>query len=34
MDAIRYAIYNHNAKNFVMPAPTTGLIRPYPGMAA
>ena len=34
MDAIRYAIYNHNAKSFVMPAPTIGLVRPFPGMAA
>lgn len=32
MDAIRYAVYGYNAKNFVMPAPTTGLVKPYPGM--
>jgi phage terminase large subunit len=34
MDAIRHAVYNHNAKSFVMPAPTIGLVRPFPGMAA
>jgi phage terminase large subunit len=34
MDAIRYAVYNHNAKNFVMPRPTTNLVKPFPGMAA
>lgn len=32
MDAIRYAVYNHNAKSMPMPAPTIGLIRPFPGM--
>jgi Terminase RNaseH-like domain len=34
MDAIRYAIYNHNAKVMQMPKPTTGLVKPFPGMAA
>ena len=34
MDAIRYAVYNHNAKSFAMPGPTTGLVRPYPGMGS
>jgi phage terminase large subunit len=34
MDAIRYAVYNHNAKSFAMPGPTTGLGRPYPGMGS
>jgi len=27
-------IYNHNAKNFVMPSPTTRLVKKFPGMAA
>jgi PBSX family phage terminase large subunit len=34
MDALRYAVYNHNQKSFVMPKPTTGLVRPFPGIAA
>jgi hypothetical protein len=34
MDAIRYAIYDHNAKVMQMPKPTTGLVKPFPGMAA
>ena len=34
MDAIRYAIYNHNAKVMTMPKPTTGLVKPFPNMAA
>jgi hypothetical protein len=25
---------NHTARSFVMPRPTTGLVKPYPGMAA
>jgi len=31
MDAVRYAIYNHNAKPLPMPAPTIGLVKNYPG---
>jgi hypothetical protein len=34
MDAIRCVVNNHNAKNFVMPSPTTGLAKPFPGMMA
>ena len=34
MDVIRYAVYNHNTKSFTVPKPTTGLVKPYPGMAA
>jgi PBSX family phage terminase large subunit len=34
MDALRYAVYNHNAKSLVMPPPTTGLVKPFPGMIA
>ena len=34
MDAIRYAVYNHNAKSFAMPGPTIGLVRPFPGMGS
>ena len=34
MDAIRYAVYNHNAKSFTVPKPTTGLVKPFPGMVA
>ena len=32
MDAIRYAIYNHNAKSTAMLRPTTELVRPFPGL--
>jgi hypothetical protein len=32
MDVLRSAVYNHNAKSFVMPRPTTGLVTPFPGM--
>ena len=32
MDALRYAVYNHNTKGFSMPQPTTGLVRNYPGI--
>jgi phage terminase large subunit len=34
MDAIRYAVYNHKKSSTFMPKPTTGLVRPFPGMAA
>jgi hypothetical protein len=34
MDALRYAVYNHAVKSFVVPAPTIGLVKPFPGMAA
>ena len=32
MDAIRYAIYNYSARGSAMPRPTTGLVKPFPGM--
>jgi PBSX family phage terminase large subunit len=34
MDALRYAVYNHNTKGFSMPAPTIGIVRGFPGLAA
>src|ERR1700735_381649 len=34
MDAIRYAVYNHGLKSGSMPRPTTGLVKPFPGIAA
>ena len=34
MDALRYAVYNHRSGTSVMPRPTTGLVKPLPGMAA
>jgi len=34
MDPLQYAVHNHTTKSGAMPRPTTGLIKPYPGMAA
>jgi hypothetical protein len=31
MDAIRYAVYNHNAKSFTVPRAMMGLVKPFPG---
>jgi hypothetical protein len=31
---LRYAVYNYSARSVTMPKPTTGLVKPFPGMAA